>query len=169
MSLVKSISQDTIVTFSGIITRVDNNGKYIDKVVKVNKLIMDVLEKLNVEVIDNVNIKSEHLAKKGLHLSSGKGNAKLATNLKQVIKMFDVNKNYPIKETVCNTFQTDIQTGQDDDSQTDTLDLSNLTAFKQANLNNPFISYLNLNSLRYKIIDVREVLCKAQLEIITFN
>ena len=62
--------------------------------------------------------------------------------------MFDVNKNYPIKETVCNTFQTDIQTGQDPDSQTDTIDLSNLIAFKEANLNNSFISYLNLNSLR---------------------
>ena len=47
---------------------------------------MDVLEKLNVEVIDNSNIKSERLAKKGLHLPLGKGNAKLATNLKQVIK-----------------------------------------------------------------------------------
>ena len=48
VSLVKSISQDKIVMFSGIITCVDNNGKYIDKAVKVNKLIMDVLEKLNV-------------------------------------------------------------------------------------------------------------------------
>ena len=86
MSLVSSTSQDTIVMFSGIITRVDNNGNYIDKVVKVNKLIMDVLEKLNVKVIDNSNINSEHLAKKGLHLSLGKGNAKLAANLKQVIK-----------------------------------------------------------------------------------
>ena len=38
--------------------------------------------------------------------------------------MFDVNRNYPSKEIVCNTFQTDIQTGQDADSQTDTLDLS---------------------------------------------
>ena len=86
MSLVKSISQDTIVMFSEIMTRVDNNEKYIDKVVKVNKLIMDILEKLNIEVIDNSNIKSEHLTKKLLHLSLGKGNAKLATNLKQVIK-----------------------------------------------------------------------------------
>ena len=72
---------------SGIITRVDNNGKYIDKVVKVNKLIIDVLEKLKLEVIDNSNIKSEHLAKKGLHLSLGKGNAILATKFKQVIKI----------------------------------------------------------------------------------
>ena len=40
---------------------------------------------------------------------------------------------------------------------------------KQADLNNPFISYLNLNSLRYKIIDIREVLCEAQLEIIALN
>ena len=44
VSLIKSISQDTIVMFSRIITRVDNNGKYIDKVVKVNKLIMIVLK-----------------------------------------------------------------------------------------------------------------------------
>ena len=40
---------------------------------------------------------------------------------------------------------------------------------KQANLNNPFISHLNLNSLRYKIINIREVLCKAQLEIIALS
>ena len=40
--------------------------------------------------------------------------------------MFDVNKNYLSKETVCDTFQTDIQIGQDADSQSDTLDLSNL-------------------------------------------
>ena len=86
MSLVKSISQDTIVMFSGIITGVDNNGNYSDKVVQVNKLIMDVLEKLNAMVIDNSNIKSEHLAKKGLHLSLGMGNAKFGTNLKKVIK-----------------------------------------------------------------------------------
>ena len=83
--------------------------------------------------------------------------------------MSDVNKNYPIKETVCNTFQTVIQTGQDANSQTDTLDLSYLIALKQANLNNPFISYLNLNSLRYKIIDIRKVLCKAQLEVIALS
>ena len=73
VSLARSISQDTIVMFSGHITRVDNNGKYIDKVVKVNKLIMDVLEKLNVEVIDNSNIKSEHLAKKRITPSFRKG------------------------------------------------------------------------------------------------
>ena len=72
--------------FSGIITGVDNNGKYIDKVIKVNKLIIDILEKLNIEFIDNSDIKSEHFAKKGLHLSLEKGNAILATNLKQVIK-----------------------------------------------------------------------------------
>ena len=80
-----------------------------------------------------------------------------------------LNKNSPSKETARNTFQTDIQTGQDADSQTDTLKLSNLIALKQANLNNPFISYLNLNSLRYKIIDIREVICKAQLEIIALS
>ena len=72
--------------FSQIITHVDNNRKYTDKVVKVHKRIVDVLEKLNVEVIENSNIKSEYLAKNGLHLSLGKGKAKLATNLKQVIK-----------------------------------------------------------------------------------
>ena len=57
--------------------------------------------------------------------------------------MFDVNKNYPRKETVGNTFQTNIQTGQDADSQTDTLDLCNLIALKQANLNNPFNYFLS--------------------------
>ena len=58
VSVVRSISQDTIVMFFGIIARVDNNGKYNDTIVKlkVNKLIMDVLGKLNVEVIDNSNI-----------------------------------------------------------------------------------------------------------------
>ena len=76
-------------------------------------------------------------------------------------------KNYPSKETICNIFQTDIQTGQDADSQTDTFDLSDLIPMKQANLNNPSISYLNLS--RYKIIDIREVLCKVQLEMIALS
>ena len=53
--------------------------------------------------------------------------------------MFDVKKNYPSKETICNTLQTGIQTGQDVDSQTYTLDLANLIALKQANLNNPLL------------------------------
>ena len=43
VSLVSSMNQDTIVIFSGIISHVDNNGKYTDKVVKVNKPIMDVV------------------------------------------------------------------------------------------------------------------------------
>ena len=33
------------------------------------------------------------------------------------------------------------------------LDLTDLTNLKHTNLQNPFIAYLNINSLRYKIID----------------
>ena len=42
VSLVSSMNRDTVI-FLGIISHVDNNGKYTDKVVKVNKPIMDVV------------------------------------------------------------------------------------------------------------------------------
>ena len=40
---------------------------------------------------------------------------------------------------------------------------------KQANTKNPFLSYLNLNSLRYKVIDLREILSKVELEILAVS
>ena len=49
------------------------------------------------------------------------------------------------------------------------MDIPRLIKLKQANTKNPFLSYLNLNSLRYKIIDLREILSKVELEILAIS
>ena len=45
-------------------------------------------------------------------------------------------------------------------------DLANL---KLANFQNPFIAYLNINSLRHKIIDLRHILSSAGLELVAIS
>ena len=49
------------------------------------------------------------------------------------------------------------------------LDLEGLKDLKSKNFHNPFISHLNINSLRYKITELREILMKSNLEIFTVS
>ena len=49
------------------------------------------------------------------------------------------------------------------------LDLEGLKDLKSKNFHNPFISHLNINSLRYKITELREILTKSNLEILTVS
>ena len=49
------------------------------------------------------------------------------------------------------------------------LDLTDLANLKLANFQNPFIAYLNINSLRYKIIDLRHILSSAGLELVAIS
>ena len=49
------------------------------------------------------------------------------------------------------------------------LDLEGLKDLKSRNFHNPFISHLNINSLRYKITELREILTKSNLEILTVS
>ena len=49
------------------------------------------------------------------------------------------------------------------------IDLSELKALKNNHIENPFICYLNINSLRYKIVDPRHVLETTGLEIVAIS
>ena len=46
------------------------------------------------------------------------------------------------------------------------IDISELKALKDKNLKNPFLCFLNINSLRHKIIDLRHILIHTGLEIV---
>ena len=46
------------------------------------------------------------------------------------------------------------------------LDLQELESFKKQHSNHPFFAYLNINSLRNKIVDLKQVLTKVDLEIL---
>ena len=56
--------------------------------------------------------------------------------------------------------QTDIKKTVSD------LDLQKLEPFKKQHSNYPFLAYLNINSLRNKIVDLKQVLTKVDLEIL---
>ena len=47
--------------------------------------------------------------------------------------------------------------------------MTDLTNLKHTNLQNPFIAYLNINSLRYKIIDLQHTLSSAGLELVAIS
>ena len=49
------------------------------------------------------------------------------------------------------------------------IDLTNLMSLKGDNLKNPFLSYLNINSLRYKIVDLRHILEQTGIEIVAVS
>ena len=50
-----------------------------------------------------------------------------------------------------------------------TFDLGYLGRLRQEHVNNPIMGYLNINSLRYKIIDLRHVLSESQLDIVAIS
>ena len=49
------------------------------------------------------------------------------------------------------------------------IDLTNLMSLKGDNLKNPFLSYLNINSLCYKIVDLRHILEQTGIEIVAVS
>ena len=49
------------------------------------------------------------------------------------------------------------------------LDLESLNNLKSNNKDNPVVGYLNINSLRYKIIELKEIILKSNFEILTVS
>ena len=49
------------------------------------------------------------------------------------------------------------------------LDLEGLNNLKSKNKDNPFIGYLNINSLRFKIIELKEIILKNNFKILTVS
>ena len=53
--------------------------------------------------------------------------------------------------------------------QYDNIDLAELNKFKDKKNKNSFLCYLNKDSSRYKIVDLRHVLVQTELEIVAIN
>ena len=49
------------------------------------------------------------------------------------------------------------------------IDLTNLMSLKGDNLKNPFLCYVNINSLRHKIVDLRQFLEQTGIEIVAVS
>ena len=49
------------------------------------------------------------------------------------------------------------------------IDLTDLMSLKGDNLKNPFLSYLNINNWRYKIVDLRHILEQTGIEIVAVS
>ena len=64
-----------------------------------------------------------------------------------------------------NVFQTESMAATEQPS----FDLSDLKKLKSSNLHNPFFAYLNINSLRYKIVDLRQILSSTELEVVAVS
>ena len=81
---VKKVSQNTKIVFSSIIIRKDR--KNIDKTVsQVNSYLKNHCNQMNIDFIDNGNLKEKHLGQKKLHLNK-KGNSILANNFLKFLR-----------------------------------------------------------------------------------
>ena len=83
-TLIKETLPETEVTFSTPIIRSDNGGKKIYATVR---NLCDDLLGLNMDILDNRNITSKHLGRKGLHLNKA-GSTRLAKNIIHKLRKF---------------------------------------------------------------------------------
>ena len=79
-SFISSNLPTSKVIFSSPVLRTDN-GKAMLTLIILNKL----MKELKIHIIDNYNIKEQHLGRKGLHLN-GKGTSRLTTNFIEMLK-----------------------------------------------------------------------------------
>ena len=83
------------------------------------------------------------------------------------------NKNCPLKSVsegkICSESVNESQVIQNSSSANDELDLYNLNILKQKYHSNPFICYLNINSLSNKIDDLKEICKMSPLEILCID
>ena len=106
--------------------------------------------------VNNDNISQGNLYKDRLHLLEA-GKLILANNF-----VNGINNYFLIKAQTEQSFLT-----KDTNKDTHSIDCTNLQTLKKDRLNyprNPLIGYLNINSIRNKISDIREVFGKRQLD-----
>ena len=114
------------------------------------------------EYIDNENIPRDMLYKDSLHLLD-KGKYFLSRNFIENLNQF--LKTHVCHPTVLGSSDIIFQSlNTDEFSSVNSSDLQSLELVRSDNTENPMIGYLNLNSLRNKIIDLREVLKHISLD-----
>ena len=132
-----------------------DNGK---ATLTVSQLVNHLLN-LNIDVIDNRNIKSRHLSRKGLHINDS-GSKLLARNFLEKIKLFWVDER-------CSSIIKDNELGylskndrydnpsgktshKEKHTEKDQCFGEILNDVREKNINRPIIGQLNINSIRNK-------------------
>ena len=130
--------------------------------VDINRMIKELCMS-DYEYIDNENIPRDMLYKDSLHLLD-KGKYFLSRNFIENLNQFlETHVCHPtVLENSDIIFQS-LNTS-DEFSSVNSSDLQSLKLVRSDNTENPMIGYLNLNSLRNKIIDLREVLKHISLD-----
>ena len=119
----------------------------------VNQLTNHLLQ-LNIDIVDNRNITSKHLSRKGLHLNES-GSRSLAINCLERIKKFRKNERYvriveedqlPIYSKKSSLSNNHVKSNNEKGKCQNV----NLKSLREENLNRPIFAQINLNSIRNK-------------------
>ena len=140
---VKQTFPNTKIAFPSLITRKDK--KDLDKKVQdVNNRLRNYCSKLNIEHIENNNIKEEHLGKKILH-SNKRRNTVLVNNLLKFLR-----SNFSDVELLNCFVESEEYKSERLDISSDDPSFSSLKPVRRKNLRRIIFAHLNINSLRNK-------------------
>ena len=131
---------------------------------KVNEKIVDMCKKNGIVFIDNGNISNMDLYQDGLHTLE-RGKCLLANNFIFVLNNFlNIHTHYPFLEK--NTHHPPVKEGNIG------LVSSEFEAIRENRLkyvNNPLIGYLNINSLRNKIVGLKGIILELILDYLVLS
>ena len=124
------------------------NGK---TTVTVNQLTNHLLQ-LNIDIVDNRNIISKHLSRKGLHLNES-GSRRLAINFLERIKKFWKNERYAsiVEEdelAICSKTANLSNNHIDSEKEKNKSQNINLKSLREENPDHPIFAQININSIR---------------------
>ena len=163
--VVKSISPGPDIPFSSIVKCSDDtslNGKIHNVSIQLKKQCSE----LGYDFSDNNCINAVCLNQSGLHLNR-RGDASLARNLNDHL----FRSTNPVFDSAEIGLRNDSVEPENLQADIDKLilydlDLQDLESFKKQHSNHPFLAYLNINSLRNKIIDLKQFLTEVDIEIL---
>ena len=119
--------------------------------------------------ISHQHITRDFLHHNGVHLTDP-GTEILADNMVDYINNFISWQNFPNNEENTRDLSEEGNDYLDKSYSRKTFSsISKLIELRNKYPNNPIIGYLNINSLRNKIIDLREIMTKAPLDIVCID
>ena len=168
--VIHSISPKTKICFSGVIKRSDDN-ELNAKVGEVNGLSKFACSEFGFDYIDNSSKDVSCLNRSGLHLNR-RGDTSLAKISTVIYVLFDVRNFTERVEMVSGenpSVCSDLEIFNDTATVISNLYLPYLAELRKKYSDNPIIGYLNINSLRYKVVDLRHVLFESELDILAIS
>ena len=166
LTYIQARNPDCQVAYSSIFKRKDN-PEFNKCGQEVNDKIKERLMQRGIDFIDNSNILFNNLYKDGLHLSTEGGVQKYCKNLSNYLR-YSMCSYKGINSCGDNPLTCgNIEPSQAANSSN--FDLGYLKELCKECAKNPIIGYLNINSLRNKIVDLRQVLYEGELDILAVS